>query len=453
MDDAGFEKGTGLNKAQFWHYFRRYPYILAKIGILGLVVLAIYALLQSVQSVLFPIFMSLLIAYLLDPLVDKFEERKISRTLAIMLFLTIGLGAAALFVVFLYPTIAKQSVLVWERLPQIAGLAETRLFPWLESMGIQIPSTVSEALAEHGNSIKEGLPAILEQASKWTAGLAAKTGPIIASLLYVIMIPIFTFYFLRDFDTMKPVIVDLIPLHRREFVLERLRRADVVVGAWFRGQVEVAMILGVLYAIGLGAVFGFADIGITTGVAIGLLSGILAIIPYFGFFVGFGLSVLLVLLDWHGIWPLVGVCTVFIVIQLFESYLITPRIVGDKVGLSPVVVIIVLLLGGEMMGLLGVLLAIPVAGVFRVLLPDIIEYYKSSPYFTGSLPYQLGNAEPVTAEKNDPAPPPMTLAEVRADSEPVVPTQADEDSGADADAESADDGAKEGDVEAADDSK
>jgi predicted PurR-regulated permease PerM len=347
--------------------------------------------------------LSLLIAYLLDPLVDVLEAKGINRTLGICIFIGIGLLGMGLFVLFLYPTISKQASLIWERLPQLAGIIETRLFPWLESNGVEIPATISEALSEHGNTVKDALPALVEKASGLTAGLAAKTGPIIASLLYLVMIPIFTFYFLRDFDLMKPALLDLIPMHKREFIVERLHRADEVVGAWFRGQVEVALILAVLYAIGLGVVFGVAGVGATSGIAIGLLTGILNIIPYFGVFIGVVLSTLIVLLDWHGIGPLIGVGVVFAVVQLLEGYVITPRVVGEKVGLSPVTVIIVLLLGGEVMGLLGVLLAIPIAGVIRVLLPDILDYYKSSPYYTGTLLYELhgnGNTnEPKTSEE------------------------------------------------------
>ncbi len=378
-----------MTAAEFWHYFRRYPYMLAKVCIFALVCAGLYFALNSVQSVLFPILMSLLIAYLLDPLVDSMEERGMSRTLAIIVFLSVGMVGLALFVVFLYPTIAKQAGLVVERLPQLANLVETRLLPWLLSVGVEVPQDFTQALEEYGKTIRESLPTVIEKATALTTGLAAKTGPLLASLMYAVMIPIFTFYFLRDFDFIKPIIMDLVPLDHREFVQERARRADEVVGAWFRGQIEVALILAVLYAIGLGVIFGVAGIGASGGIAIGLLTGILNIVPYFGVFIGLILSLLIVLLDWHGIGPLIGVGAIFLVVQLLEGYVITPRIVGEKVGLSPVVVIIVLLLGGEVLGLIGVLLAIPVAGIFRVLLPDMVAYYKESPYFTGNFLYEL----------------------------------------------------------------
>jgi len=121
-------------------------------------------------------------------------------------------------------------------------------------------------------------------------------------------------------------------------------------------------------------------------VALGVLSGLLNIIPYVGFAVGFVLSVLVVLIEWSGWGAFIGVVAVFAIVQGLEGYLITPKIVGEKVGLSPVTVIIVLLVGGELAGLMGVLLAIPVAGAVKVILPDIAHRYRRSSYYTGNNP-------------------------------------------------------------------
>ncbi|MFU8804704.1 MAG: AI-2E family transporter, partial [Bradymonadaceae bacterium] len=133
----------------------------------------------------------------------------------------------------------------------------------------------------------------------------------------------------------------------------------------------------------LGAVYGFSGLDIQSGVVIGLLTGFLNVIPYFGFAVGSVLAVLVTLIDWGGWGPVVGVLACFTVIQLVESYYITPKVVGDKVGLKPVTVIIVLLVGGHVAGLMGVLLAIPVAGAVKVLIPDIVKWYEKSSMYTG----------------------------------------------------------------------
>lgn len=391
-DEANVEdvEGSGMNATQMWHYFRRYPYILAKVALWAIAIGALFIALRSVEAVLFPIAVAMLVAYLLDPTVDFFEERGVSRTVTIVLLLSAGLIFVTLFVLVLYPTIARQVANVVEKLPQLVVLVEERLLPWAQTeLGLEIPANATAAMAEYGETVRNQLPAVAKRVSEWVGGLLAKTGPILASLLNIVMIPIFIFYFLRDFDRMRLSTVEFIPKGRREAILSRIRRADEVVGAWFRGQVEVAGILAVLYSIGLGVTFGFSGSGVLTGIAIGIVTGFLNIIPYFGVLIGVVLSSLIVILDWSGWGPPLGVAAVFIVVQTLEGYIITPKIVGEKVGLSPVTVIIVLLLGGELFGLLGVLLAIPVAGVVRVLSPDIISHYKATPFYTGELLYDL----------------------------------------------------------------
>lgn len=394
-DSEGDGAHPQLSAAQFWHYYRRYPYLLAKAALWGGVIVAIAWLLRNVQAVLFPVLVSLLTAYLLDPAVDRLEARfdevdklrdlGASRTLAIATFTLAGLVALVGFVLMLYPTLARQVTNLFSRLPELVTLVQDTLLPWIERMtGYPVPATISEAVAEYGGVVKEQLPEAAKRVSSMTTGLLSQTGAVVASLLNIVMIPVFTFYFLRDFDVLTGKLKQLVPLARREYYIERISLMDEVVGAWFRGQVTVALVLALLYSIGLGIVFGIAGIGVLSGVAIGVLAGLLNIIPYFGFLIGFVLSMLLVLLDWGGLGPVVGVGIVFAVVQGLEGWVITPKIVGDNIGLAPVMVIIVLLLGGELFGLIGVLLALPVAGIIRALLPEILEYYKQSPFYSGN---------------------------------------------------------------------
>ena len=403
------KSGTGLSAAQLWHHYHRYPFLLAKACLFALVIGAMFFLMRSVENVLFPLLASLLIAYLLDPAVDWFEERKVSRTVAISIFMVAGLVTSALFILVLYPTVVRTAAKIMDRLPLLAEVLQSQTLPWLRERGIEIPPTLSLAFDEYGATLQENLPSLVQKATGWFGGMVTGAGSVVASLLNIVMIPLFTFYFLRDFDRMTAALSEYIPAKKRDVLLDRVHKSDVVVGAWFRGQVEVAGILAVLYATGLGGLFGFLGIGSVTGIAIGVLTGMLNIVPYFGVLIGIILSTLLVLIDWHGWAGPIGVAVVFGVVQMLEGYVITPKIVGEKVGLSPVTVIIVLLLGGELFGLTGVLLAIPVAGVIRVLLPDILEMYSSSPFFTGNLPYDLvtsdapaeGGAAPVLPSENN----------------------------------------------------
>lgn len=394
-DDSHDSTPPRLTKAQYWHYYQRYPYLLAKVALWTAVLGVIYWLTRNVEAVLFPVLVSLLLAYLLDPAADWLEERldrvealkkaEASRTLAILVFMTLLLTATVGFVLILYPALAKQIGNLVKRAPELAGLAQNSILPWIETnTDFEVPANVSEAVAEYGDTIKEQIPGVMKRVSQLTANVLTSTGAVVVSILNLVMIPVFTFYFLRDFDAYKEKLREFVPINRRAFYMQRLSMMDEVVGAWFRGQVTVALILAVLYSIGLMIVFGISGVGAGTGLAIGVMSGVLNIVPYFGFLIGFVLSLLMVLLDWGGFGPVIGVLVVFGIVQGLEGWIITPKVVGDKVGLSPVAAIIVLLLGGELFGLLGVLLALPVAGIVVALIPDIVSYYKSTPFYSGN---------------------------------------------------------------------
>ena len=410
-----------------WHKYGKYPYLLAKFSFFGAIFFLLFICLRTVESVAFPLFLSLLTAYLLDPLIDRFEERNVDRTVAIaIVILLMGVGAI-LLVLVLYPLVARQVVNVAEKFPTLLDTLQTKTIPWLQNeAGFEMPLNFQAAVMEYGEELKSAAPTIFKKVGEYGTGLLTQTGVIVASLLNLVMIPIFTFYFLRDFDKMKDGAGQFIPLYRRETVVDRLHKIDEVVGAWFRGQIQVALILAALYGVGLGAAFAATGHEAFDGFALGAISGLLNVIPYVGFAVGFVLSVLVILIEWTGWGSLIGVLIVFSVVQGLEGYVITPKVVGEKVGLSAVTVIIVLLLGGELAGLLGVLLAIPVAGAVKVMLPDIVAMYRKSAYYTGSDPSALEmmhhDDHPTSKQVAAPSQPPSgeTPAEVEASPEPEV---------------------------------
>ena len=394
---------SGLPPELVWHRYTRYPFVLARVATVTIALLVLWWVLTSVEAVLFPVFLSLLIAYLLDPAVDWFEARGFDRTTGIFIFLGLGAVLLTVFILFLLPTVRHLITTVVDGVPALLEVLETEAIPWLEAnTGYEVPASWSALVSEYQGGLSAQLPSILQRLGNGIGDIIARTTDVISGALNLVMIPVFTFYFLRDFDRMRLSVVEYLPIHNRAWLLERIRRMDEVVGAWFRGQVEVAFILAGLYAVGLAVTFGATGIGATTGIAIGLLAGILNIIPYFGFVIGFGLSILVSLVDWEPA-ALVGVVLTFAVVQTLEGYVITPRIVGEKVGLSPVVVIIALLLGGELLGLLGILLALPLAGIIRVLLPDFIEAYHQSAFYTGRV-------EPITPRPAAPPAPPTPSA-------------------------------------------
>ena len=391
------EMGVG----EQWERYGRYPYLLAKVVFFGLIIAAIWWVLNQLSAVVFPLFMSVLLAYILNPSVGKLEAKGIPRSGGIVVLLLAVISFVVVFVSFLYPTMADQVEKISQRAPQAWEVLEDQTFPWVaDTLGLEFPRTWTEIMETYGEEIRDAVPMVADTIGDWTAEVVTRTRVLLVSLFNLIMIPIFTFYFLRDFERGKKRVHEYIPIARREAILERLRRMDLAVGQWFRGQIQVSLILAVLYAIGLGLVYWATGHDAQSGVVIGLLTGFLNVVPYLGFAVGSLLAFIVVLIEWTGWWALIGVATAFAVIQTVESYYITPRVIGDKVGMKPVTVIIVLLIGGHAAGLLGVLLAIPVAGAVKVLLPDLVDWYRQSSIYTGTPvePAQVGAFVPLHGE-------------------------------------------------------
>ncbi len=327
-----------------------------------------------VQGVVFTLAVSLLIAYLLDPVIDWFEVRRIPRTAAIILLVVAACVCSFGFLLWVLPPLTREF-----------ARAIQELTLWLKddtpTIRLQLESMLGTSLEESGTFLrqkaKEYGPQLLSSMGTAAQATAHRTLSAASSLLYIALIPIFVFYFLRDFDRITASAKTLIPLSRKEFLLERFRRCDDVIGEWLRGQVQVALVLAVFYATALSIV------GVNLAIPIGLLAGMLSVIPYVGGAIGFLLAMMMALLGWDGGAAALGVIVVFTIANLLEGYVLTPKIVGEKVGLSPVVVLLSLLLGGEAFGLFGVLMAVPVAGIAKTLGSEFLDWYRSSEHYLG----------------------------------------------------------------------
>ena len=337
---------------------------------LALVVLAAYVVFQVcawVAPVMAPVLLSLLIAYFLDPLVDQFEARKVNRTLAIVFIATTSLAALVVVAAIVVPVVATEAQAAIIELPawfasqyeSLRGFAADRL-------GIDLQEQLTGAGAIESLSVR---------VQNTVGVLAASAVDSVASLLNVILIPVFTFYFLRDFDTLKLRPLELVPPRYHGSITESAREMDQIVGAWLRGQIQVAVFLAALYGIGLGV------IGVELGVFIGILAGLMNVVPYFGLFVGIALSVLMVLINGEPS-QLIWVAALFGVAQLLEDYVIKPRLVGEKVGMGPMTVMIVLLLGGSLFGFFGLLLSIPTVAAGSVLVQQLVRKYRKSEFYS-----------------------------------------------------------------------
>jgi predicted PurR-regulated permease PerM len=326
------------------------PWILVGIGFLAL----IYVL----RSVLAPFLFAALLAYFGDPVVMKLQRRRVSRPLAVTIVFVTIFGVGTLLALLMIPPLERQVVLLVQSVPAALDWLQTVALPWLARrlpMGtLPDVETVKEAVKTH---LAEGSAALPSVFSAVTA--SGKT--LVAAAGNVILVPVVTFYLLRDWKGLLRHISDLIPRHLLPTVTKLAREADTVLSEFVRGQLLVMLALGIYYSITLWV------IGVDLALLLGVFIGLIAFVPYLGFILGVLFTSIAVVVQTHDLHALIPVAAVFTVGQLIESYLLTPYLVGDRIGLHPVVVLFAVLAGGQLFGFTGVLLALPAAAVIAVL--------------------------------------------------------------------------------------
>jgi predicted PurR-regulated permease PerM len=341
-------------------------------------------LLYTLRGVLAPVFFAFLIAYMLDPLVDRIERsrllrgRSYGRAVGIALILAGFFAITVLGVLVVVPMVYEQIASFLRRLPALVARSRAEWEPVLREYGIVIPTSVQQAFEELHvdlqSVIAKGYGPFVSAVRSFLGGTASAVAGIVAS----IMIPVFAFYLLYDFDRLIAAAGELIPPRYRKDAVGFFREIDAVLGHFFRGQFTVMLLLGVLYAGGYGAV------GVPLALPIGILAGVLAFIPYVGSFTALGLALVMTMLDWQGWTQIFWVLGVHASIQGLEGFVITPKIMGDTVGISAIAVLLALLVGAELLGFTGVLLAVPAAAVLKILFGRLGSRYRRSDFFTGT---------------------------------------------------------------------
>jgi predicted PurR-regulated permease PerM len=331
--------------------------------------------------ILTPFVLALMLAWLGDPLVDRLEATGRSRNTAVVMVFVLMVLLLALALLILVPMIERQIVTLIAALPQGQQWLMTIAIPWIEQksgfelMGWLDPERLIEWVRSHWQQAGGVATAFFGYVSR--SGFA-----VVAWVINLVLLPILTFYFLRDWDKLVERVAALVPRNQIETVSRLARESNEVLGAFIRGQIVVMIALGVVYAAGLSLA------GLNLGLLIGMIAGIISFIPYLGATTGIVLAVVAALVQSQGVdlQLLVLVGVVFTVGQLLESYVLTPRIVGDKIGLHPVAVIFAVMAGGQLFGFLGMLLALPVAAIINVLLRYAHERYQQSELYAGHSP-------------------------------------------------------------------
>jgi predicted PurR-regulated permease PerM len=275
-----------------------------------------------------------------------------------------------LLLLLLLPLLGRQFSTLLQRLPLFLEFLQTTALPWVQNqLGADSTlldlSSVKKALVNYIDTVSNVATVLL-------SSITRSSVVVLGWLANLLLIPVVTFYLLRDWDILMAQLRNLLPRRIEPVIVGLARESDEVLGAFLRGQFVVMLALGGIYSLGL------FIIGLDFSLLIGMLAGLVSFVPYLGLIVGIVVAGIAALIQFQEFWPLLPVIGVFGIGQLIEGMLLTPLLVGDRIGLHPVAVIFAVLVGGHLFGFFGVLLALPVAAIIMVLLRHTHDEYLNS---------------------------------------------------------------------------
>lgn len=332
--------------------------------------LVFFGLIFLLRPILPPFVTAALLAYISNPLVDYFVSLKIPRTLAVVLVFIIIFTTLALLILLFIPLLERQLVTLINMLPALLKWLQTTIVPWIMAH-FNIESWLE------GNNWQE----LLQQHWQKAGGIAFNIFAVVSKSGFTFLLWIFnllltfvvTFYLLRDWEQFIRSTYHLLPRDIAPTAARLTRESDEVIGAFFRGQLLVMISLGAIYSVGLW-MSGLKNMALL----IGMISGLVSIVPYLGFITGIVLAMVVGLFQFQHVSALIPIGITYLIGQILESTVLTPILVGDRIGLHPIAVIFAILAGGQLFGFVGVLLALPFAAVLKVVLHFMMTRYLAS---------------------------------------------------------------------------
>ncbi|MDX8391880.1 MAG: AI-2E family transporter [Mariprofundaceae bacterium] len=339
----------------------------------GLFLLAATGILWLLSGVAGPLLVAWLMAYLLVPLVGWLHTHGVSRNIATPLVFLLGLMIVVLSVVLLLPPLLTQAVHFVQALPDALLRIKEQLAPWvLVNLGLDIGGDMERWSAWLHVQAHEFEFEKLSPLAHWGLSAVSNILGTVLGLFKVILVPLFAFYLLYDWDKIAQALTQRLPQGSRELTLRLSGEIDAMISAFLRGQFSICLILAVFYSLGLYAA------GIPFALAIGLFSGLLAFIPYVGLLSGFCAAALMALWTFGVDAHLLFVLGVFTTVHVLEAFYLAPKVLGDKLGLHPLVILLALTVAAERFGFSGLLIAVPATAAATVLLREIDRRYRES---------------------------------------------------------------------------
>lgn len=324
-----------------------------RIALMVLIGLAALWFIWRVRRLITPLLLAAILAYLLLPLVKLLETRKVPRSLAILLLYTFFGALGGIILSFLVPYLSIEIESLIATLPEQTARLEGLTLDWLREL---------RTIGNLPDTVREGVEAVVSQVEQVLATTVSRIVRIVmtvfTSVFYLILAPILAYFIMRDWPTMQKSFIGLFPPKYHQSILVLGKRIDRVLSGFIRGQLFISLIIGLMIAGGL------ALLGVRYALIVGLIGGAFNVVPYFGPIIGAIPAVVLALIEspTTALWTIV----LFIAINQLESAILSPKIVGDMVGLHPLTVILAILAGAEVMGVAGMLLAVPLTAILKV---------------------------------------------------------------------------------------
>jgi predicted PurR-regulated permease PerM len=376
---------------------------------LWLLILAVsLLLLWLLSTILLPFVLGMAIAYFVDPVVERMERWGLSRTVAAAVIIVGFFILGTLLLVLLLPTVIEQVVGLVARMPEyfsaLFDLGRSLLERALSALD---PKTVNQLKAPLSGAVQR----MAEMLGGLLNGVFDRSLKIVNVITLLAVTPLVAYYLLRDWPKVVDAVDSWLPLEHARTIRTQARAIDQVLAGYVRGVATVCLTLGMFYAVALSAV------RLNFGLTIGLLAGTISFIPYVGTLIGLTTSVGVAALQFWPDWMMVSVVFgIFVIGQILTDYVLTPRLVGDRIGLHPLWVIFGLFAGGALFGFLGILLAMPVCAAIGVLTRFGIARYKESELYlgigskerpmlvgpSGTLPARIPEAERAAADESPP---------------------------------------------------
>jgi predicted PurR-regulated permease PerM len=340
--------------------------------------------LEALREVLTPFVIAFALAYFLNPVVTGLERtlarggRMHPRTAAVMLIAVLVLLAIVCVVMFVVPAVYHQVSEAIARLPDWVRALRGRLEPLYQRLNLQYPEQTEEMRQRLIAALHDKVPGIVAPVTHAATRAFTSLLGFVLAILHLLVIPVFTLYLLHDMNQIQSGLAELVPPRHRPYAYSRLREMDGRLSAFARGLVTLCLVMGSFYAI------SFTLLGVPMGLLVGFVMGFFHLIPFMAGAVGLPIVLLLSYVDDQSARRLVVIAVLFAVSNLLEHNVLSPRLVGHRIGLHPVVVILAVLVGGTAFGFFGMLVALPVTAALSVFWGDLRDAYLASAFYRGT---------------------------------------------------------------------